>query len=418
MPKAKTIDEIVWKPLKDLIPYHQNMLDHGDDQINRLASIIAEHGFDVPIVIDENNIIIKGHGRRLAALKLGWKEGPVIIRSDLTSSQVKALRISDNAIAYKSEINVQNLTLELEQLKEQDFDLELTGYNEEEIEKFLSESPNWDDDEEFDNDLHEPIEEAEPRVKLGDIWKLGKHYVMCGDSTDKSDRSKLLGNKKITLVVTDPPYGVNYDNTWRHKEGKHNHGKAVLNDHKWDFCESIADLPCDVFYVWHAGLYTHKIGTRFEELGLIPSYLIIWNKNNMTFGRGDYHHKHEPLWYLIRKGCKHNWQGDRTQTTVWDIDHINSTKQENQEESNEQVGHSTQKPIECMRRPIVNNSAPGDLIFDPFLGSGTTLIASEKTDRVCYGMELSPVFCDIILARFQKLTGVEPKLIDNILKEN
>jgi DNA modification methylase len=212
-------------------------------------------------------------------------------------------------------------------------------------------------------------------------------------------------------MVTDPPYGVEYDPAWREKVderiGKRAKGK-VLNDDRVDWSEAYALFLGDIAYVWHPSKYTHQFAQSLEQCGFDLVNLIIWSKQHFVLSRGDYHHQHEPLWYAVRKGAKHNWQGRRDQSTLWEINNNNAFGTGGKME--EKFGHGTQKPLECMLRPILNNSAKGQSVYDPFCGSGTTLIACEKSDRVCYAMELSPAYVDMTLARWEKETGREAVL--------
>ena len=227
---------------------------------------------------------------------------------------------------------------------------------------------------------------------------------MCGDSTNPQHVDKLLNGANPILMVTDPLYGVNYKPEWREEvdKGARNTGK-VLNDDRYDWSEAYSLFTGDIAYVWHSALYTHKFAQNLADNGFDLVSLIIWNKQHFVLSRGDYHNKHEPLWYAVRKGQKHNWQGRRDQTTVWDIDNNNYGAKAKEE----QTGHGTQKPLECMLRPILNNSKKGQSVYDPFGGSGTTLIACEKSERNCYMMELSPAYVDIIINRWEKETGKE-----------
>ena len=249
---------------------------------------------------------------------------------------------------------------------------------------------------------------AEPKSKLCDVYILGKHRLMCGDSTNPQHVDKLLNGENPILMVTDPPYGVKYKPEWRNEAREGNDSKnlgKVLNDDRYDWSEAYSLFTGDVAYIWHSSLYTHKFADTIENSGFDLINLIIWNKQHFVLSRGDYHHKFEPCWYAVRKSqkVKHNWQGRRDQATVWDIDNHNYGAKAKAE----QTGHGTQKPLECMLRPILNNSKKGQSVYDPFGGSGTTLIACQKSDRNCYMMELSPAYIDIIINRWEKETGKE-----------
>lgn len=236
------------------------------------------------------------------------------------------------------------------------------------------------------------------RVERGHIWQLGEHRLMCGDSTSVDDVNTLLDGKEITLCVTDPPYGVEYDPEWRKKAGVNKSDKKmgkVQNDDVIDWGAAFAIWNPRVLYCYHAAKYAAKVAAGLEGAGYEVVSQIIWAKDRFALSRGDYHWQHEPCWYVVKKGENHNWQGARDQSTLWEI------------KSREDGGHThgTQKPVECMARPILNNSAEGDIVCDPFLGSGTTIMAAEQNGRICYGMEIDPNYCDVILKRWENFTG-------------
>lgn len=382
--------------IEKLIPYEFNNKKHNQKQVDRVANSIKEFGFNQPIVIDENNIILVGHARHLASLKLGLKEVPVLIKTELSEIKKKAYRILDNKLSDDSDWDFDNLNLELDFLEDNDFNL---------IEWGLDELRIDGDTEEAIEDNFQTPENIETFIKLGDLIELGDHRVLCGDSTDEEQVKELIKDTKIILTVTDPPYGVEYDPSWRDCE-KVRISRAkmgqVKNDHRTDWGSSYSNFNSNVIYVWHNGRYAKEFQISLEQSGYNIVCQIIWNKERFALGRGDYHWKHEPCWYAVKDGETHNWQGARDQSTVWDINA--------REDSG--FGHGTQKPIECMARPIRNNSQKGDIIGDPFLGSGTTLIASEQLGRICYGMELEPKYCEIIIKRFFKHCKENNKVFD------
>jgi DNA modification methylase len=248
-----------------------------------------------------------------------------------------------------------------------------------------------------DEDDIPPIPD-EPVSRPGDLWVLGPHRLLCGDATSPSDVERLLGDAQPHLMVTDPPYGVSYDPAWRNDAGasKTNRTGQVLNDDRSDWQEAWALFPGDVAYVWHGALHAATVAQSLEAVGFQVRAQIIWAKDRLVLSRGDYHWQHEPCWYAVRKTGRGHWAGDRRQTTLWSI--------ANRDQDAETV-HGTQKPVECMRRPIVNNSRPGDVVYEPFMGSGTTLIAAETTKRSCYGLELDPTYVDVAIDRWQRFTG-------------
>ena len=385
-----------------IIPYASNSRTHSDEQVAQIAASIKEFGFNNPILLDGENGIIAGHGRLLAARKLGLDKVPTIELAHLTENQRKAYIIADNKLALNAGWDMEMLSLEMGDLKDEGFDLSLIGFDENELANIFTEAHEGLTDPDEVPDIPD-----DPVTKEGDVWLLGKHRLMCGDSTVETHVSSLLAGVEPHLMVTDPPYGVEYNADWRNHalraDGSAVGGRAVgkvSNDDNADWSEAWALFPGDVAYVWHADNKAHIVAESLEanELGIRAQ--IIWAKNNMVIGRGDYHPKHEPCWYAVRKNKKGHYCGGRKQTTVWDID--KPVKSE--------TGHSTQKPVECMKRPIENNSSPGQAVYEPFSGSGTTIIAGEMTGRAIYAMELSPAYVDVAVKRWQDFTGEQAKL--------
>jgi len=390
-----------------LVPYANNAKEHPQEQIDQIAASIREFGMNDPIAVDDDYTIIEGHGRLLSLQKLGIKTTPIIKLGHLTEHQRKAYIIAHNKLTMNSGFDMDMLANELGFLDDADFDLSLTGFDDDELEALLFEEVEGLTDEDEVPDVPD-----DPVSKLGDVWLLGQHRVMCGDSTDADNVGKLLNGVEPHLMVTDPPYGVEYDASWREDHdlniGKKIGGKncsrsvgKVKNDDIADWSEAWSLFPGNIAYVWHAGIYAGTVADSLESCGLKIRSQIIWVKQHFVFGRGDYHWQHEPCWYAVKKTGK--WTGDRKQTTVWQINNNNPFGTGNKKE--EKTGHSTQKPVECMRRPIVNNSSIGQVVYDPFLGSGTTVIAAETEGRICYGLELDPAYCDMIKIRWEKFTG-------------
>ncbi|MEP9390576.1 site-specific DNA-methyltransferase [Mesorhizobium sp. KR9-304] len=382
---------IEYRPLSELIPYARNARTHSDRQIAEIAASIREFGWTNPILVDGENGIIAGHGRLLAARKLGMAEVPVIELDGLTEAQKRAYVIADNKLALNAGWDDELLALEFGDLQSLGFDLALTGFGEDEIAALMSHGTvGLTDPDEV------PATPKEAASRAGDIWVMGKHRLVCGDSTDPEAVSLALAGVSPNLMVTDPPYGVNYDPAWRQKLGTGSEiakGK-VLNDDCADWRAAWALFPGDVAYVWHGALHASTVAASLESSGFAVRSQIIWDKTRLVIGRGDYHWQHEPCWYAVRKGGKGHWNGDRKQTTVWAIPHRKS-----------ETGHGTQKPVECMRRPIENNSSPGQAIYEPFSGSGTTIIAAEMTGRSCHAIELDPTYVDVAVTRWQAFTG-------------
>jgi ParB-like chromosome segregation protein Spo0J len=388
--------KIETKPIERLRAYERNARTHSDEQIAQIAASIAEFGFTNPILIGADGVIIAGHGRLLAAQRLGMAEVPTIVLDHLTDAQRRALVIADNRIAENAGWDEDLLRAELEALDELDFDLTLIGFSDAELDALLEGADAPDGAVEGEDEVPEPP--AEPVSQSGDLWVLGNHRLLCGDATLATDVERLLGSVKPLLMVTDPPYGVGYDPGWRNKAGASATRRTgrVLNDDRADWREAWALFPGDVAYVWHGALHATTVAESLIAAGLGIRSQIIWAKDRLVLSRGDYHWQHEPCWYAVRKSGKGHWAGDRKQTTLW---HIASKDQD------AETVHGTQKPVEAMRRPMLNNSSPGQAIYEPFMGSGTTLIAAETTGRVCLGLELNPVYVDVAVERWQQFTG-------------
>ena len=385
-------------PVEQLVPYARNARTHSPDQIAQIAASIAEFGFTNPLLIGEDSVIIAGHGRLMAAQRLGLAEVPVIVLAHLNAAQRRALVVADNKIALNAGWDTEILLEQIELIRADGFDIDLVGFSDDELGELLAEieAPETAGAIEGEDDIPEPP--AEPVTRPGDLWILGAHRLLCGDSTVASDVERVLTGITPLLMVTDPPYGVEYDPSWRNKalgQATTRTGK-VLNDDKADWREAWALFPGDVAYVWHGALHATTVAESLIACGFNIRSQIIWAKDRLILSRGDYHWQHEPCWYAVRARGKGHWAGDRKQTTLWHISH---------RDQDAETVHGTQKPVECMRRPILNNSSPGQAIYEPFMGSGTTLIAAETTGRTCLGIELNPVYVDVAVARWQNLTG-------------
>lgn len=396
------------RPTGSLVPHAKNARTHNEAQIEQIAASMQEWGWTNPVLVDEAGVILAGHGRVLAAQKLGYAEVPVMMARGWSEAQKQAYLIADNQLALNSGWDMERLKVELGDLTGAGFDVKLLGFSPEELAKISASGAVHQADP---DDVPEP--RPIPAAQAGDVWLLGVHRVVCGDSTDEAAVRACVGQEKPHLMVTDPPYGVEYDPNWRNSADRSTQIKGrkigataigkVINDHRADWSEAWALFPGDVAYVWHAGLRAGEVQASLAAAGFEIRSQIVWNKATHIIGRGDYHWKHEPCWYAVRTGRKANFDRDgengRKQNTVWDIPHRASD-----------TGHGTQKPVECMRRPIVNNSKPGDAVYDPFLGSGTTLIAAEMEGRRCFGIEIDPVYVDVIIRRWEQFTGKEAVL--------
>jgi len=361
-----------------------------------MVASIKEFGFKIPILILSDGTVIDGELRLKAAREAGLNEVPVILCDEWSPAQVKAFRLLVNRSATWAEWDLELVTLEIGELKALDFDLSLTGFDPVEIDEFLLGRRGEDSPEDLTESPQQPV------TRLGDLWILDKHRVLCADATSGAV-TVLLGSAKPGLMVTDPPYGVDYDPNWRERAGlgQQRQTGTVANDRQVDWSAAYRLFPGDVAYVWHAGVHAAEVATSLESVGFRIRSQIVWAKQHFALSRGDYHWQHEPCWYAVREGKSSNWSGDRTQSTLWQVANLNPFGGSHEEAT----GHGTQKPVELMRRPILNNSVRGDIIYDPFLGSGTTLIAAQDTDRVCFGIDIDPRYVDVTILRWQKLTG-------------
>lgn len=385
------------RSINELLPYAKNARTHSDAQVAQIAASIREWGFTNPVLVDPDNTILAGHGRVMALRRLGHDVVPVIVARGWSEAQKRAYVIADNQLALNAGWNDELLKVELSDLAAMDFDTGLIGFSDTQLADLLREAPKTAGDPEA-----VPEFPVKPTSKPGDVWILGKHRLVCGDSTKADDVARCLAGVTPHLMVTDPPYGVEYDASWREdvkrKAGKnvgaHATGK-VANDDKFDWREAWALFPGDACYVWHAARHAARVAESLEACAFEIRAQIIWKKSNFAIGRGDYHWQHEPCWYAVKKNRSGHWAGDRKQSTVWEIDKPQKSE----------TGHSTQKPVECMARPIRNNSSPGQAIYEPFAGSGTTIVAAELEGRVCHAIEIEPKYCDVIIQRFQKTFG-------------
>lgn len=389
--------KIEYRSVGSLTPYKGNARTHSEAQIRQIANSIRDFGFNDPIAIDAAGEIITGHGTLAAARTLGMAEVPVTVLGHLTDAQKRAYILAHNRIALNAGWDADLLKVELAEITAQGIDAAALGFNDAEIAKALGLRAGATDE----NELPESPEKA---VTLpGDVWRLGEHTLVCGDCTDSMTVTACLGAIKPHLMVTDPPYGIEYDADWRTTKrnadgsllstGEGRATGVVQNDDRADWAAAWVLFPGDVAYVWHSSLKSPDVARSLEACDFQRRAEIVWRKTNIVVGRGDYHWQHESCWYAVRKGRVGHWAGDRKQSTVWDIPIIDND-----------TGHSTQKPVECMRRPIENNSNPGQAIYEPFSGSGSTIIACEQTGRICHAIEIVPAYCDIAILRWQNFT--------------
>jgi DNA modification methylase len=391
--------ELIKKKVSELIPYINNSRTHSEEQVTQIVSSIKEFGFTNPILIDKDNSIIAGHGRLQAVKRLGLEEVPCILISGLTKTQIKALIIADNQLALNAGWDLEKLSVEIEGLEEDKFDLSLLGFEDDFIKDLLAEENKGLTDEDAVPEVKE-----NPKSKLGDIFILGNHRLMCGDATIQNDVEKLMNKSLADLLHTDPPYNVNYSNADRPKASKTDLGKikndVMSNDDFYIFLNQSFVTAFTVLkedssaYVWHSSAEQINFTKAFVDAGFKFSQQIIWKKP-MLLGRGKYQWSHEPCLF----GCKGSpyFTDDRTKTTVWDFGGYDKSKNV----------HPTQKPIFIPEEAIKNSSKQGSNVLDLFGGSGSTLIACEKLGRNGFILELDPKYCDVIIQRWQQFTGKE-----------
>jgi len=387
------IKELRRVPARDLIPNAKNWRKHPERQRKAMTAVLGEIGYADALLARETAdgklVLIDGH---LRAEVTPDTEVPVLVL-DVTPEEADKILATLDPLAGMAEIDAPLWTELLAGIEAGTPDFEDLLQ-----ELRPDESPLAVEGEDLVPDLPEV-----PVSQPGDLWVLGTHRVLCGDSTKTADVARLLNGVEPGLAVADPPYGVLYDPHWRAEAGVNkNKGKMgkVRNDDRCDWRAAWALFPGSILYVWHAGRYAKEVAESIESSGFELRSQIIWAKDRFALSRGHYHWQHEPCWYAVRSGSSGHWSGDRSQTTLWQI----------KSREDDGHGHGTQKPVECMRRPIVNHTNIGQSVYDPFLGSGTTLIAAETSKRVCYGVEISPAYCDVIVKRWQTLSGQIAKL--------
>ena len=384
-----------------LIPYVRNARTHSDEQVTQICGSIKEFGFTNPVLIDSDKVIIAGHGRVMAAQRMGLSEVPCITLDYLTEAQKKAYIIADNQLALNAGWNEELLALEIEELNDLDFNLDLLGFDD--PLKFLPDKEGHTDEDEVPDVPDNPV------TKEGDLWVLGNHKILCGNSTSVDDVEKLLNKQKVDLLLTDPPYGVNYaeKNTFLNAfdEGNRNQ-KHIKNDEIENieqFCKDFLSIipfsDYNIFYIFFADSQLHNLRPAIEDTKLYFSQYLIWNKNNHVLGRNNYMYKHEFIVYGWKN--RHKFYGGKS-TSVLNFDRPVKSDL-----------HPTMKPVAILEKLIKDGSLSNQNIYDPFLGSGSTLLAAEKTTRKCFGLELEPTYCDVIIERWQNYTQEKAILESN-----
>ena len=391
-------DKIEQWPTAKLLPYARNARTHSDDQVAQIAASIAEFGFTNPILAGSDGIIVAGHGRLAAAQKLGLEIVPVVVLDHLSPTQRRALVIADNRIAENAGWDDAMLRIELEALQLEGFDLDITGFDADALAELIA-GDEPDNEGQTDEDAVPEVSET-PISHPGDVWIMGQHRLLCGDSTVAESYDRLMQGDVADMVFTDPPYNVNYANSAKDKmRGK---DRAILNDNLGDgfYDFLLAALKPTVancrggIYVAMSSSELDVLQAAFRAAGGKWSTFIIWAKNTFTLGRADYQRQYEPILYGWPEGAQRHWCGDRDQGDVWAI----KKPQKNDL-------HPTMKPVELVERAIRNSSRPGNVVLDPFGGSGTTLIAAEKSGRVARLIELDPKYVDVIVRRWEDFTG-------------
>jgi DNA modification methylase len=387
----KTTTEMQLVPITKLVPYVNNARTHSPEQINKLRSSLREFGFINPVIIDRDFGVIAGHGRILAAKEEGIAEVPCVFADHLTEAQKKAYILADNRMAMDAGWDEELLRVEIEALQAEAFDLSLTGFDEKELsDLFKRDGDVQEDDFDVDAELEKPT-----FSKSGDVWTLGRHRLVCGDSTKAETFDTLMQGRKANLVVTDPPYNVNYEGT-AGKIKNDNLADEKFYQFLFDAFSNIEKVMADdaSIYVFHADTEGLNFRKAFADAGFYLSGCCIWKKPSLVLGRSPYQWQHEPCLYGWKKSGKHQWYADRKQTTIWEF-----------EKTKKNTDHPTMKPIPLLAYPIQNSSMSNTLVLDPFGGSGSTLIACEQTDRDCYTIELDEKYCDVIVKRYIKQVG-------------
>lgn len=379
--------------INDLIPYIRNARTHSESQIAQIAASIKEFGFLSPILIAEDNTILAGHGRLAAARKLGLTKVPCVKESHLTETQRRAYIIADNKLSLNAGWDEDMLAIELSELQGADFDLDLLGFDESELVSIFEDDKEVEDDDfDVEEELNKPC-----FSKAGDIWTLGRHRLICGDSTKEETYKSLMEDKKANLVVTDPPYNVNYVGS-AGKIKNDNMDNDKFYNFLLDAFSNMEKVMADdaSIYVFHADTEGLNFRKAFNDAGFYLSGCCIWKKPSLVLGRSPYQWQHEPCLYGWKKKGKHQWYSGRKETTIWEF-----------EKPKKNADHPTMKPIALLAYPISNSSMSNTLILDPFGGSGSTLIACEQTDRSCYTIELDEKFCDVIVKRYIEQVGID-----------
>lgn len=407
-------------PIDRPIEYARNARKITQAAVDKVASSIMEFGFRQPVVVDKDSVVIVGHVRLRSAKKLGMTHVPVHVAANLTPAQVKAYRLMDNRSHEEVEWDIEMLGAELLELKDLDINMVLTGFNARELDTLLR-----------DPAADERADQAPPLPEVAvtrpnDLWLCGPHRMLCADATSPEAVARLLGDRKPFLMVCDPPYGIKLDSEWRDRAGLNGHGAAepsymkrrteghnettISGDTKADWSDAFELVPSiQVAYVWHASVFAREVWNGLERIGFLYPQQIIWDKGRTVLTRTHYWYQHEPCLYMRKK--KAPWLGEAGKNaTVWYASSPKFIMGGSKDAADVKQDHPTQKPVELMRRPILNHTNQGDFVYEPFLGSGTTLAAAELTGRVCLGIEIDPKYADVVILRWQSLSNQEARL--------
>ena len=393
---VKTTTEMRLVPITKLVPYVSNARTHSPEQIQKLRSSLREFGFINPVIIDRDYGVIAGHGRILAAKEEHIPEVPCVFADHLTEAQKKAYIIADNRMAMDAGWDEELLRVEIEALQGMDFDPLLTGFDEKELSKLFDDSIEAEEDDfDVDAELQKPT-----FSKVGDIWTLGRHRLICGDSTKLDTYAALMDERKANLVVTDPPYNVNYEGSAGKIQNDNMDGEKFYQ-FLFDAFACMEKVMADdaSIYVFHADTEGLNFRKAFSDAGFYLSGCCIWKKQALVLGRSPYQWQHEPCLYGWKKKGKHQWYTGRKESTIWEFD-----------KPKKNSDHPTMKPVPLLAYPIQNSSMVNSMVLDPFGGSGSTLIACEQTDRVCCTVELDEKFCDVIVKRYIEQVGTDEKV--------
>ena len=391
-----TTTEFQLVDINKLVPYANNARTHNKEQILKLRSSLREFGFVNPVIIDREYNVLAGHGRIMAAKEEGITEVPCVYADHLTEAQKKAYILADNRMALDAGWDEELLSVEMQELQELGFDLSMTGFDEKELTDLLGADADGEAKED-DFDLSTALEKA-AFVQRGDIWTVGRHKLMCGDATSAEDVSALMGDTKANLILTDPPYGVSFKSA----SGLTIQNDSMKNEEFYTFLLSSFQRMAEHLekggsaYVFHADTEGLNFRKAFIDAGFHLAGCCIWVKDSLVLGRSDYQWQHEPVLYGFMQNGKHHWYSDRKQTTIWNYDKPKRNKD-----------HPTSKPLDLLGYPIQNSSQENSVVIDTFGGSGSTLMACEQLNRICYMMELDPKYASVILRRYVEDTGDE-----------